>query len=211
LRASFEALFRAGFPHSLRPPFRGRRAAVTGSLATLILYGGIAMCHADEGERPEGPAAKPLEEVIVRGRSMGDLRSELYRAQEQFYSVFNALNSDDEYDIHCEYRAPVGSHIRRRVCVPNFVGELTAESAKWMMMHRGDFPVRGAILRKHRELRAEMARLAVEYPELGKALGDLVDARRRWEGEGDADAAPEAAGPEDADGLPEPVGGEQAR
>jgi len=62
------------------------------------------------------------------------LRQELYEAEENVYTVFNLLNSDDEYDVHRYREAPVGSHIKRRVCRPNFENDATENAAKnWQL------------------------------------------------------------------------------
>src|SRR5688572_6351203 len=68
-----------------------------------------------------------VDEVIVPGRAPENIRVEIERLETVVYDRFNALNSDDEFDIHCLMQAPTGSNIPLRTCVPNFV--LRAEAA----------------------------------------------------------------------------------
>ena len=49
------------------------------------------------------------------------------------YDRFNALNSDDEYDIHCLNQAPTGSNVPIRTCAPNFVIRAEARNATKML------------------------------------------------------------------------------
>ena len=55
------------------------------------------------------------------GRRPENLRVEIERLEVAVYERFNALNSDDEFDIHCLKQAPTGSNIPLRTCAPNFV------------------------------------------------------------------------------------------
>ena len=129
----------------------------------------------------ETPATEQPEEIVVYGRSMATLRNERYRAEERVFAIFNSLNSDDEYDIHCEYRAPIGSLIKERVCEANFVGIATAAEAYAAMMGRSPVPAWPVIRRKEKLLLDEMKMLAVAHPELLEALEELADVGARTE------------------------------
>lgn len=141
----------------------------------------MALCHPALAGSVGPPAAEPLEEVIVHGRKLAELRKELHQAEDQFFSVFNSLNSDDDYDVRCGERAPVGSRIKRRVCEARFVGELSSMHAAAMM--RGASAVAPAFMarmnRKERLLLDEMRRLVVAHPELQQALEEITRARIR--------------------------------
>ena len=41
------------------------------------------------------------EELVVRGRRLSDFRSALEIARVRVYDLFNDLNSDDAFDVHC--------------------------------------------------------------------------------------------------------------
>jgi hypothetical protein len=112
---------------------------------------------------------------------MAELRNERYRAEERVFSIFNSLNSDDAYDIHCEERAPIGSLIKERVCEANFVGVATAAEAYARRMGRTAVMARPLIIHKNKLLIAEMKTLADAHPELLEALESLADVSARSE------------------------------
>ena len=125
------------------------------------------------------PQDADVDEVIVRGRRPANLRVEIERLEVAVYDRFNALNSDDEYDIYCLEQAPTGSNIPLRTCAPKFVIDAESGSASRMLTDgRGgagnnNSPAEHAMLmeEKSRKLTAEMQRLAREDEIL---LRDLV-------------------------------------
>ena len=110
----------------------------------------------------------PIDEVIVPGRAPENLRLEIERLETAVYDRFNALNSNDEFDIHCFERAPTGSNIPQRTCAPNFVIEGEARAARRMLkdgrgsdannFSRAELKV--GMEQKSRELTEEMQRVA---------------------------------------------------
>jgi hypothetical protein len=129
----------------------------------------------------QAPAAAPAvrDEVIVPGRSPESLRVEIERLEESVYERFNALNTNDEFDIHCYKQAPTGSNIPLRTCAPNFVTRTESAAAGSILtdgLHRAgnnNNPAEQALRmqEKSRELTAEMQRIAREDEHL---LRDLV-------------------------------------
>jgi hypothetical protein len=79
------------------------------------------------------PDTSEIEELVVSGRRPENLRVEIERLEEAVYARFNALNSDDEFDIHCLKQAPTGSNIPLRTCAPNFVIRAESSSAEKML------------------------------------------------------------------------------
>ena len=74
--------------------------------------------------------ADPLDEVVVSGQRIGDLRAEVVRLDDQFYSRYNALNTRRDFDIHCADEAMTGTRLRRRVCRPVFEDLADSEHAR---------------------------------------------------------------------------------
>ena len=63
-----------------------------------------------------------IENIVVFGqKSLADLRRDVFRAEEDFYSVYNELNDDKEYDVRCFYETPTGTHLKNHVCRAKFV------------------------------------------------------------------------------------------
>ena len=125
------------------------------------------------------PSVAEIEEVIVPGRTPENLRVEIERVEVAVYERFNALNSNDEFDIHCLSQAPTGSNIPLRTCAPNFVIRAESHAASKMLTDgRGragnnNDPAEHEkrMKEKSRELTEEMQRIAREDEQL---LRDLM-------------------------------------
>ena len=71
-----------------------------------------------------------VDEVVVPGVRPQNLRVEIERLEQVVYERWNALNSDDELDIHCLDSEPTGSNITQTRCAPNFVIRAESRAAK---------------------------------------------------------------------------------
>lgn|GEM_PF-3200704 len=71
-----------------------------------------------------------VEELIVRGRKPSDFRAALEVARVRVYDVFNDLNSDDAFDVHCRREASTGRRIKRQVCRPQFRRDISYDAAR---------------------------------------------------------------------------------
>jgi hypothetical protein len=138
-------------------------------------------------ETAETESSESIEEIIVYGeKSVGDLRREVYKAEENFFDLFNSLNEDFEYDVNCYYEVPTGTHLRRHVCKANFVVEAT--SAQYVEIRtRGPryptVPPELVIAKKKKILRQKMEALVAEHPELLQALTEYTNKRATLESE----------------------------
>jgi hypothetical protein len=154
----------------------GFRSGVAGAALTLT----AALCA------PAFAAAQPQaevdDEVIVRGRSYGELRLQIRLRQDAVFARFNDINSDDAFDIHCTMEVRYESHIRERRCLSNswrkqdsnigqaFLGVLQDRSGMNPAFYRAEQ------LRMQGLLKEEMRRLAYEDAELGAAVLQLGQA-----------------------------------
>jgi len=59
--------------------------------------------------------------VVVGQKSLSQLRKDVFEAEEDFYSVFNKLNDEKDYDVRCFYENATGTHIKNHVCRARFV------------------------------------------------------------------------------------------
>ena len=59
--------------------------------------------------------------VVVGQKSQADLRRDVFQAEEDFYSLYNKLNDDKEYDVRCFYERPTGTRVKNHVCRARFV------------------------------------------------------------------------------------------
>jgi hypothetical protein len=153
------------------------QGCLPGRAALLILLAAAAAFRPAAGQVAEVLSAEAPEEIIVYGKSLADARIRLHRAEERVFSLFNSLNSDDEYDIHCDYQTPIGTLIRQRFCAPNFVATATSAEAFALMMGRPAVPAVTVVRQKSRLLIEEMRTLAAQHPQLLGALDELADAK----------------------------------
>jgi hypothetical protein len=156
---------------------QGGRVLAVRTLCWFVLVGLAAPAFGQEiASSAQGSDA---DEIIVPGRRPENLRVEIERLELSVYDRFNALNSDDDFDIRCLVQAPTGSNIPLRKCAPNFVIEAEASSASKMLSDgrtgAGNNYSRAEHImlmeQKSRALTAEMQRVAREDEQL---LRDLV-------------------------------------
>jgi hypothetical protein len=133
-----------------------RNVAGVGSVAMAALLA-LAMAmttHAAEEPQPQAQEEAPrrlspeelpieeleeLDEVFVRG---GRLRDRIVRAEDEFYKLFNQINTDDRYDTSCPYLNDPDdrtSRIQFRMCIPGFVAEAMADWAVYKAQCEPEF------------------------------------------------------------------------
>lgn len=80
-------------------------------------------------------AAEPLpEEVEVIGqRELYMMEAQLVEAEDAVYQLYNELNNDDLYDVHCEWEKPLGTNMKHRVCRPGFINKSTQSRGQEFM------------------------------------------------------------------------------
>jgi hypothetical protein len=135
-----------------------------------------------------------LEDTIVTG-SLQSLEFEWYRAEDLMFEIFNTLNSTDDFDITCEWRAPLGSTIPRRVCDVGYMKKAREEDARlfidytqgpnpisWYQgfLPRTEHRLTGEFAHKAEALNKEMLELGSKHLSLGKAMIDEYELRQRY-------------------------------
>ena len=151
--------------------------------AVLLALGAPALAQKAQSAPQPGADA---DEVVVEGRKPANVYAEIERLEQSVYDRFNALNSNDEFDIHCFKQAPTGSNIPLRRCAPNFVVEAEAQAAQNTMVGaRGRADARNAgadttiLEQKSKALTEEIQRLAREDAQLMKDLVRLDELKRQ--------------------------------
>jgi hypothetical protein len=91
---------------------------------------------AAQGERADRAGAEDVapqdssDEVIVTGKRLAKLRLEVQTARERAYDVFNEINSDNDFDVHCHNETRVFSHVKRRTCRAQFETRISNGAGK---------------------------------------------------------------------------------
>ena len=149
-----------------------------------------APAQAAPSSAPSAPsasqAAAGIDEVIVPGRTVEQLRVEIERVENAVYDRFNTLNDNDELDIHCFEQAPTGSNIPVRKCWPNFALEAEKRSASKSLSRmqgtggggnsQSEFATNAA---KSKELIAEIQRVARQDEQLARDLTRLASLKEQ--------------------------------
>ena len=131
----------------------------------------------DNGLKNQEP---PMEEITVIGRIF-NLRQKIIVAEDHAFKIFNALNDDDDYDVHCEMVARTGTLIKKRMCLPNFYHRATADEAQvflgiiGMTTYSPAVPsARNVFNQKFPIFKDKVKKLAMENPEMLDALKKLI-------------------------------------
>lgn len=111
-------------------PSKGSTTArLATSFGSTLLFCVILACPAHAAEPPVAEAPKAvedlveLEEVKVRGRLVANA---VITAENRVFRLYNQLNKDNRYDVHCrDVRSREGLALLR-VCVPEFLTRLAA-------------------------------------------------------------------------------------
>jgi len=129
-----------------------------------------------------------VEEVIVVGdQTLVGLRQELYRAQDRVHELFNALNDDDDFDIHCHMETRTGTRISRRVCKANYVDQATAvQGQAFLAFTRGEAgsaqpPSAEVIQFNNKLLRQKLTELVNANSELRDAVARFSELSENYE------------------------------
>lgn len=140
----------------------------------------LALSGAANGWAQQPAAAEQVEEIVIVGqRTLSALRRQVEDAELQVYDVFNKLNEDRRYDIHCQMVAPIGSNIKRRRCAPQFADDAERDEALAFLDGRPVIPAATVISEQNGVLHERMAALARANPEFLEALRAHSEARVR--------------------------------
>jgi hypothetical protein len=148
---------------------------------------------------------REIEEITVRGeQTFISIRAQITRAEDNLYSLFNDLNSKDEFDIFCRKTRSTYSYIPKRSCDPVFFTNARAVSAQsavsemrqafsdggvdieilnraWTFIEP-ESEIKQQVAKDYEDLNNEIQRIALENPDYLNALmqlGELKDLLRR--------------------------------
>ena len=104
-----------------------------GTLLSVIMLTFSVQGFAQESEPPRLP-----EEIIVNApESLKGLQTQIKLAQKRMFNVFNEINDDDQFDVHCTYERRWQSKIREQVCTPNYIKTVQEEQVQLMLGNMG--------------------------------------------------------------------------
>ena len=114
--------------------------------------------------------------VVASQKSTTALRRDLIRAEDDFYSLYNKLNDDNEYDVRCRYEAPTGVRKKIHVCRPVFFSKARDREDRTRRIN----PKTDAVIAdKMVKLQEKLDTLIATNPELQEAMARYNTARAR--------------------------------
>lgn len=152
--------------------------------ATVLLLP-MAVVGQDRDESTEVTPDKEVSEsiVVASQKSSRELRRDLWRAEKEFYSIYNKLNDDSLYDVRCTREAPTGSVIKVQMCRPKFLDKALREGK----VKRGtNLDSNPELAGKFSTFRENLETLAAENPDLQAAAAELNLARARVKADKDS-------------------------
>ena len=150
-------------------------------LALFIAVLALPMTAVGQDEEASTEVAsddEAIEDIVVASqKSTADLRRDLFQSEDDFYSLYNKLNDDNQYDVRCFYEAPTGSRIKNHVCRAVFVSRALNRGNITRVTNLDTNPV---IADKMVKFQEKLATLIAASPELQVVLVRYNTARARF-------------------------------
>ena len=103
------------------------------------------------------------EQIVIDDLTVPQLRAEIEKIQDEYYSVFNRLNENDDFDIVCQKYTPTGTNIPQVGCEPAFFTKRRSESANNYRTGGDDLLTNDALIK---ELQPEFEKLTAMLNEM---------------------------------------------
>jgi len=97
------------------------------ALCTFIVFPVSAGLYGAEVQQEADTNDPDIERIQVTGeRPRIYFRREMIKAEDNFYDLYNKLTLNEDFKVRCEKVFRKGSHIKNRVCKPNFTKTIRA-------------------------------------------------------------------------------------
>lgn len=141
-----------------------------------------------ERQEQAGAAESDITEVQVTGRKLfSTLEHQIRKADEVLYGIFNELNDDDYYDVHCGWESRPNTNIKYWECRPEFLRQATRAEALAFHNQVTGFsgghapPPQAVISYEYPRLAEKMREVLQESPELLDAVVKSYELRQELE------------------------------
>ena len=145
----------------------------------VLIAGLLAVLGASAAEDDE---SQTVDEIVVYGTpALLGMHNKLRVAEDEFFNMFNELNTEDELDVVCRQVKKTGTRISERVCQARILDEITADYRR--RVYQG-LPTRAVQTQlneaRERVLRRQEA-LVNANPKLYEALLNYYDTKATYE------------------------------
>lgn len=114
--------------------------------------------------------------VAASQKSAGELRRDLWKAEKDFFAMYNKLNDDNLYDVRCSKEVPTGSVIKTQTCRPKFLSRALKDGK---IKKDADLQSDPEVANNIATFRKNMDSLIATNPELRSAAIALNEAQAR--------------------------------
>lgn len=175
-------------------------------IPALLILQATAHAAVPQAEPSATPAAaakkgnQELDEVVVRGTRLSELRSAIVKAEDRFYARYNEINQIRDFDIDCIMDAPTGMKKKFRRCRTHLevrarteeAGDILERLQRHTSVVDGGDPVSArtvsidimsAYAGREEQFRQHFLKLVNTHPELRALLNEREEAEARYERE----------------------------
>lgn len=149
-----------------------------------------------------GEGADGLDEVLVTGTRLRELREEAIKAEDRLLARYNELNSIDDLDVECIKLTPTGTRMSHRYCMLKLQRRAQEQDATAFLtfMRAVDVPNAQApplretgvrLMERSEDYRRNLAKLLEDNPDLRELVSQSAAAMRRYEAAGRKKRDPE--------------------
>lgn len=143
----------------------------------------IAAIASQRDDAVRSPAGDAIEEVVITGKTIGEMRRDIERAEDRFYNAYNELNPDRRFNVNCRLEARTGSRILGHLCTASFFEDAQGEEARAFLRGESTTPAEMIYQARLPEFRQNVVKVVAANPQLAKLLFERVELQRRYERE----------------------------
>jgi len=160
--------------------------------AILISLGACLAFASETGTDAANSRSEVLDEVVVSGTRVRELRAAVIKAEDRLLARYNELSQDDDLDIECLQFTPTGTRMSYRYCLTKLQKHEQERYANDFLtrMRNSDVPTGGGtpisevklrLFERSEDYRENLLRLLQENPDLRELVGQRAEALRHYE------------------------------
>jgi len=153
------------------------------ALVSLCLLPAAAAMASQRDDTVRSPAGDAMEEVVVTGKTIGEMRRDIERAEDRFYNAYNELNPDGRFRVNCRLEARPGTRILGHLCTAAFFEDAQGEEARGILRSESPTPAEMIYQARLPEFRQNVIKVVAANPQLARLLFERVELQRRYERE----------------------------
>lgn len=135
-----------------------------------------------QAQTPDTVQEEPTEEVSVEAHKlkMSRLRQEINRAVDNFYDVFNKVNTTPAYETHCSDERRTTSYTVHHVCTPKFVNDANDDETQGFFDGYATIPAANLIYLRGRGYKKRLEELIHTDPRVHQAAAEFDALTQRY-------------------------------